>query len=232
MNDTMVTLVGNAATAVEHRTTPTGVPVVRFRLAATPRRWDRARERWMDGDTSFFTVKAWRALADHVAASVTVGEPLLVQGRLRVREGEQPADRGGQRWLAAEVEAVAIGHDLTRGTAAFRRAAPRPRPEPQPGEGGTRGSELAPDWSTGGGAGAWGKAEPTASGAPSGAPVVTPTGMSVPSPSVAGGSGGGGSGGAAEVAARAGGGTAAGADADAADAGAADAEALEGVGAG
>lgn len=121
MNDTMVTLVGNAATAVEHRQTAAGVNVARFRLAATSRRWDKAQERWTDGETSFYTVRSWRGLADNVAASVAVGEPLVVQGRLRVREGEQPAERGGQRWFSAEVDAVAIGHDLSRGTAAFRR---------------------------------------------------------------------------------------------------------------
>lgn len=144
MNDTMVTLVGNAATAVEHRQTTAGATVARFRLAATSRRWDKALERWTDGETSFYTVRSWRGLADNVAASVAVGEPLIVQGRLRLREGEQSPERGGQRWFAAEVDAVAIGHDLTRGTAAFRRgtrpartgtdtAAPSPAsPEPAP----------------------------------------------------------------------------------------------------
>ncbi|WP_348772275.1 single-stranded DNA-binding protein [Streptomyces sp. RPA4-5] len=117
----MVTLVGNAATAVEHRQTVAGVTVARFRLAATSRRWDKAQERWTDGETSFYTVRSWRGLADNVAASVAVGEPLIVQGRLRLREGEQPPEKGGQRWFSAEVDAVAIGHDLTRGTAAFRR---------------------------------------------------------------------------------------------------------------
>ncbi|WP_423835896.1 single-stranded DNA-binding protein [Streptomyces endophytica] len=121
MNETMVTLVGNAATAVEHRQTTAGVTVARFRLAATSRRWDKAQERWTDGDTSFYTVRSWRGLADNVAASVAVGEPLVVQGRLRLREGEQPPEKGGQRWFSAEVDAVAIGHDLSRGTAAFRR---------------------------------------------------------------------------------------------------------------
>ncbi|MGW7488455.1 single-stranded DNA-binding protein [Streptomyces sp. NPDC054786] len=138
----MVTLVGNAATAVEHRQTTAGVTVARFRLAATSRRWDRAQERWTDGGTSFYTVRSWRALADNVAASVAVGEPLVVQGRLRLREGEQSPERGGQRWFSAEVDAVAIGHDLARGTAAFRRAArparteadhgPSPSPHPSP----------------------------------------------------------------------------------------------------
>ncbi|MFF2808598.1 single-stranded DNA-binding protein [Streptomyces sp. NPDC058000] len=121
MNDTMVTLVGNVATAVEYRETAAGVSVARFRMAATSRRWDKARECWADGETSFYTVRSWRALADNVAASVAVGEPLVVQGRLRVREGEQPPEKGGQRWFAAEVEALAIGHDLARGTSAFRR---------------------------------------------------------------------------------------------------------------
>ncbi|MET9294307.1 single-stranded DNA-binding protein [Streptomyces sp. NPDC003077] len=130
MNETTVTLVGNAATAVEHRQTVTGVPVARFRLATTTRRWDKERG-WTDGETSFYTVRAWRSLADNVAASVAVGEPLVVRGRLRVREGEQPQERGGKRWFSADVDADAIGHDLARGTAAFRRVS-RVRTEPVP----------------------------------------------------------------------------------------------------
>ncbi|WP_342634828.1 MULTISPECIES: single-stranded DNA-binding protein [unclassified Streptomyces] len=156
----MVTLVGNAATAVEHRLTAAGVTVARFRLAATSRRWDKAQERWTDGETSFYTVRSWRGLADNVAASVAVGEPLIVQGRLRLREGEQPPEKGGQRWFSAEVDAVAIGHDLTRGTAAFRRVlralrtgadgppAPAqqstPAPEPSPAQQPTPAPQSAP----------------------------------------------------------------------------------------
>ncbi|MFI1499486.1 single-stranded DNA-binding protein [Streptomyces platensis] len=113
---------------MEHRQTAAGATVARFRLAATSRRWDKAQERWTDGETSFYTVRSWRGLADNVAASVAVGEPLIVQGRLRLREGEQPPEKGGQRWFSAEVDAVAIGHDLTRGTAAFRRVLRAVRP--------------------------------------------------------------------------------------------------------
>ncbi|MFJ4845256.1 MULTISPECIES: single-stranded DNA-binding protein [unclassified Streptomyces] len=124
MSETLVTVVGNVATRPEFKKTPTGVPVARFRLAATARRWDRERGGWSDGHTSFYTVWAWRALGEHVVASVGVGEPLMVQGRLRVREEE----RDGQRWISADIDAVAAGHDLTRGTSAFRRVA-LPRPE-------------------------------------------------------------------------------------------------------
>ncbi|MDT9686356.1 single-stranded DNA-binding protein [Streptomyces sp. TRM76323] len=127
MNDTLVTIVGNVATHVEYRETPTG-GVARFRLAATTRRWDRERSAWADGHTSFYTVNAWRQLGANLAASVTVGEPLVVHGRLRVRE-EPTGGRDGQRRTFVDIDAVAAGHDLTRGTAAFRRGGGRREPE-------------------------------------------------------------------------------------------------------
>lgn len=133
MNETWTTVVGNAATRPDFRETAAGVAVARFRLAATVRRWDRKSEGWVDAYTSFYTVWAWRTLAANVAASVSLGEPLLVHGTLRVREREKEREReqarqgagegegGPRRWVTAEIDAVAVGHDLTRGTSAFRR---------------------------------------------------------------------------------------------------------------
>ena len=134
MGETLVTVVGNAATRPELKVTATGAPVTRFRLATTERRYDRAGERWTDGHTSFYTVWARRSLAENVAASVGIGEPLVVQGRLRVRERE---DRG-QSYVSADIDAVTVGHDLTRGTSAFRRAVKSRQspPERQPDQGG------------------------------------------------------------------------------------------------
>ncbi len=135
MYESQVTVVGNVATPLDHRTTGSGEPAVRFRLASTVRRFDRARDVWDDAWTSFFTVWAWRTLATNVAASVTLGEPVIVRGQLRVREDE----RDGRRYVSADVLASSIGHDLTRGTAAFRRVSPaRPEttagaPPPRPG---------------------------------------------------------------------------------------------------
>ncbi|MFJ2933888.1 single-stranded DNA-binding protein [Streptomyces sp. NPDC087219] len=138
MNDTTVTLVGNVATAVEYRDTATG-GFARFRFAVTARRWDREKGLWSDGPTSFYTVSAWRSLGANLAASVSVGEPLVVHGRLRVREDE----RDGQRKTFVDVAALAVGHDLSRGTAAFRRAARPLRAEAEPGvwPGGGPGAE-------------------------------------------------------------------------------------------
>ncbi|MFF4744278.1 single-stranded DNA-binding protein [Streptomyces sp. NPDC001268] len=116
MSDVMVTLVGNVATAVEYRESATGGRA-RFRFAVPSRRWDRQRDAWTDGPTSFYTVWAWRALGANLAASVGVGEPLVVHGRLRVREEEWE----GKLRTSVDVDAMAAGHDLTRGTSAFRR---------------------------------------------------------------------------------------------------------------
>lgn len=117
MHEVQVTVVGNVATAVDCRTTTAGLAVARFRLAGTVRRFDRATGAWGDAWTSFYTVWAWRALAEHLAASVEVGQPLLVRGQLRVRETEQD----GRPRVTAEILASSAGHDLARGTAVFSR---------------------------------------------------------------------------------------------------------------
>ncbi len=135
MNETMVTVVGNVATTPVYRELPSG-PVARFRLAVTARYFDAVKNTWNDGHTNFFTVWARRALGSNVQASLAVGEPVIVQGRLKVRDEE----RGGQHWTSADIDAQAIGHDLSRGTAAFRRVgradaaltAPPPLREPEP----------------------------------------------------------------------------------------------------
>lgn len=122
MNETLVTVVGNVATEPESQVTATGVTVTRFRLATTTRRWEAERGAWTDGPTSFYTVRAWRSLGSNVKESVSLGEPLVVQGRLRIRQDE----KDGKRYLSAELEASAIGHDLSRGVARFSRTSALP----------------------------------------------------------------------------------------------------------
>ncbi|GAA3071378.1 single-stranded DNA-binding protein [Streptomyces glomeratus] len=137
MNETTVCVVGNVATQPVYRESPAG-PTARFRLAVTARYLDREKNAWTDGHTNFFTVWARRSLATNVAASVAVGDPLVVQGRLKVRTEQ----RDGQGWLSADLDAVAIGHDLSRGTSAFRRSS---RPETQPGP----APQPEPNWEAG-----------------------------------------------------------------------------------
>ncbi|MGW1954848.1 single-stranded DNA-binding protein [Streptomyces sp. NPDC001920] len=121
MNETIICAVGNVATQPVYRELATG-PSARFRLAVTSRYLDRGKNEWTDGHTNFFTVWANRQLATNAAGSLNVGDPVVVQGRLKVRSDV----REGQSWTSADIDAVAIGHDLARGTSAFRRT---PRPE-------------------------------------------------------------------------------------------------------
>ncbi|MBV2357490.1 single-stranded DNA-binding protein [Streptomyces sp. J2-1] len=117
MNETVVCVVGNVATPPAYRDLPTG-PSARFRLAVTARYWDREKNLWTDGHTNFFTVWANRQLAGNVMGSVEVGQPVIVQGRLKVRAEQR---EGQPAWASADIDAVTIGHDLARGTALFRR---------------------------------------------------------------------------------------------------------------
>lgn len=118
MNETLVTMIGNVASTVSYVQTAGGVPMANFRLATTERRYDRARGDWVDGDTTWVTVVAWRWLAANVVSSLGKGDPVVVSGRLRVREWED----GGHRRSAVEIDARVVGHDLGRGTSAFRWA--------------------------------------------------------------------------------------------------------------
>lgn len=145
MSETLVTVVGNVASQPGLKVTSAGVPVVRFRVATTERRFDRTAERWADGHTSYYTVWAWRALGENVMASVGVGEPVVVQGRLRVQEREDK----GQVHLSVNIDAVTVGHDLARGTSAFRRvfaarADQGERPSPSGAPAAPPGAELVP----------------------------------------------------------------------------------------
>ncbi|MDH6127823.1 single-stranded DNA-binding protein [Kitasatospora sp. GP82] len=141
MNETLVTMVGNVASTVSYAETPAGVPVANFRMAATERRYDRSAGDWVDGDTNWVTVVAWRWLAANVVSSLSKGDPVVVSGRLRIREwGEE-----GKRRSAVEIDARVVGHDLARGTAAFRWAV-QARPELTTGRPSREGVPAVPDW--------------------------------------------------------------------------------------
>ena len=118
MNETIVTVVGNAVDAPTYRQLENGTSVCHFRVASTARRFDRASQRWGDGDSLFLKVSCWRQLADNVNQSVQKGDPIVVTGRIFTRSYEAE----GQRRSSYELEALSLGHDLTRGVSEFRRA--------------------------------------------------------------------------------------------------------------
>jgi single-strand DNA-binding protein len=116
MTDTIF-LTGLVATSPRHVTTSEGLAITSFRLASSQRRFDKALSKWVDGETNWFTVSAFRALATNAASSVVKGDRVVVTGRLRVRDWEN-TDRSGTN---VEIEADSLGHDLTWGTSVYTR---------------------------------------------------------------------------------------------------------------
>lgn len=119
MNETHVTIRGNTTEDPRQRTTAKGEPMVTVRLASTPWRWDSEQRTYVDGNTNYVTVVAFRQLAHHIAKSVHRGDPVIVHGELQVSQWDQPDGRKGTN---VEVRAVSMGHDLARGVSAFSRS--------------------------------------------------------------------------------------------------------------
>jgi single-strand DNA-binding protein len=115
-----VTLTGVVATKPENVKTSTGLIVTNFRLASSQRRFDRAAGVWIDGDTNWYTVNAYRWLANNVANSLDKGQHIVVTGRLRVRNWTS----GDRKGTSIEVDADALGHDLSFGVSQFLRLKP------------------------------------------------------------------------------------------------------------
>lgn len=131
LNETVVTLQGWVGGEVVLRQAGDSL-VAGFRVGCTPRRYHRRSETWVDGETQWFTVNAWRALGEHCAASLERGDPVVVHGRLAARTW---TSKEGVETTTYEVEAALVGHDLARGTTIFTKAPARSAsPTPAPHE--------------------------------------------------------------------------------------------------
>ena len=108
---------GLVATEPRHIVTSEGLAITSFRLAALQRKYDREIGQWREDGTNWYTVSAFRGLATNVASSVSKGQRVLVSGRLKVRDW----DTGERSGISVDIEAEAIGHDLTFGTTTFER---------------------------------------------------------------------------------------------------------------
>jgi single-strand DNA-binding protein len=166
--ETVITVVGNLVDDPELRFTPSGAAVANFRIASTPRTFDRQTNEWKDGDTLFLSCSVWRQAAENVAESLTRGARVIVQGRLKQRSYET---REGEKRTVVELDVDEVGPSLRNATAKVTKtsrsgggfgapAAPAPAAAPAGGGGDdpwatpTGGSRPAPandPWSGGGG---------------------------------------------------------------------------------
>ena len=118
MNATIVTFAGHLADAPDLRFTRAGRPVAKVRVAVNSR-YQNSDGAWVDGATSWHTVQAWGALAEHLAESVTKGDRVLVHGRLEQR---QYLSETGETRTSWEVTAEEIGLSLRHTSAETAKA--------------------------------------------------------------------------------------------------------------
>jgi len=118
LNETVTTVVGNVITDVKQRRITDGTRVASFRVASNERRFDKETQSWVNGDSLYVSVTCWRKLALGVTASLTKGDPVMVTGRLFTRGYEIE----GQKRSVTELEAFAVGPDLSRCVADVTRA--------------------------------------------------------------------------------------------------------------
>ncbi|MBI0301104.1 single-stranded DNA-binding protein [Streptomyces sp. PRKS01-29] len=111
--ETPITVVGNVVADPELRFTPGGAAVANFRIASTPRTYDRTTNEWKDGDTLFLSVSVWRQQAENVAESIKRGDRVIVVGRL----GQRQYEKDGERKSSYEVQAEEVGPALKNATA-------------------------------------------------------------------------------------------------------------------
>jgi len=117
-NETTLNITGNLVEDVELRFTPSGAAVANFRIASTPRTFDRQTNAWKDGETLFMRCAAWKELGENVAESLTKGMRVNVEGRLKSRSWE---DKDGTKRTVMELEVDEIGPSLRYATAKVQR---------------------------------------------------------------------------------------------------------------
>lgn len=117
--ETVITVVGNLVDDPELRFTPSGAAVANFRIASTPRTFDRQTNEWKDGDALFLSCSVWRQAAENVAESLQRGMRVIVQGRLKQRSYET---REGEKRTVVELEVDEVGPALAFATAKVTRA--------------------------------------------------------------------------------------------------------------
>lgn len=139
--ETVITVVGNLVDDVELRFTPSGAAVAKFRIASTPRSFDKQSNEWKDGESLFLTCSVWRQAAENVAESLQKGMRVIVQGRLKQRSYE---DNNGVKRTVYELDVDEVGPSLKNATAKVVKAQRSSGSGRQQGGSGWGGATSAP----------------------------------------------------------------------------------------
>jgi single-strand DNA-binding protein len=117
--ETVITVCGHLVDDPELKYTPSSAAVCKFRVASTPRTFDRQANEWRDGESLFLTCSVWRQAAENAAESLQRGMRVIVQGRLKQRSYE---DREGVKRTVYELDVEELGVSLRSATAKVTKA--------------------------------------------------------------------------------------------------------------
>ena len=148
MSDTQITVIGNLTADPELRFTPNGAAVCNFRIAATPRRFDKQAGEWVDGEPMYLGCAVWKQYAENAAETLRKGMHVIVQGRLKSRTYD---DKDGQKRTVFEVDVDEVGPTLRFATATVNRASsggarPPGQQQGDPWAGGGRQQPAGDPW--------------------------------------------------------------------------------------
>lgn len=173
--ESVLTLIGNLVDEVELRFTPNGAAVAKFRVASTPRKFNRDANAWEDDRDKalFLPCTVWRQQAEQVAESLQKGMRVIVVGRLTQRSYE---DKEGVRRTVFELEVDDVAPSLKYATAKVTKASGgsgqgrqdarqavqqgASAPADDPWASGAQGGGQQGGWGSGGGQSGWDDAPP------------------------------------------------------------------------
>ncbi len=113
---TLITLVGRLVADPEIKFGSSGIAILKARVVTSGRK--KTDSGWEDVDTTFWSVSAFRQLAENVAESMQKGDEVIVVGKVKQRD-YQTAE--GEKRTVTEITADAIGPNLRSATAKTNR---------------------------------------------------------------------------------------------------------------
>ena len=111
-----ITLTGRLGADPEIRFGATGIAILKLRVVTSGRK--KTDSGWEDVDTTWWSVTAFRQLAEHAADSLSKGDEVIVVGKVKQRQYETPE---GEKRSITEVTADQIGPNLRSATAKVNR---------------------------------------------------------------------------------------------------------------
>jgi single-strand DNA-binding protein len=101
----VLTIVGNLTETPTLNQTKGGTAVANFRIAHTPRVFDKDTKEFVDGEPLFLNGAVWHRQAENFAASAKKGDRVTVTGRLKANNWE----KDGEKRTSVEIDAEEIG---------------------------------------------------------------------------------------------------------------------------